>query len=361
MKVGILTFHRAPNAGAVLQAFALQSTLRRLGHQVEFIDYEPQRKLFLREFVGKGFVKTIHKLEDRTRGFRHGLSDSYHRVLSKATTKYRSIEELRAEPPAFDAYIAGSDQIWNVGSKGKVDNAFYLDFGPKSVRRIAYAASFGQCSVPASLGGQIASLLEGFDAIGIREDNGARFASELLGGRKPVIQVMDPTFLLTPSDYAPILEACPEANERLVTYILAEYHAPQLRILERTRERLGVPMINLRNPDTCVRLGRSVDRVVDPYRWLGAISQARFVLCSSFHAVVFSLLYHREFLAVSPYPNARVQSLLALVGLEGRFMTDYDQGSVDRAMDSPVDWATVDGLLAQHAAESLRFLEEALS
>ncbi|MEK7394002.1 MAG: polysaccharide pyruvyl transferase family protein [Fibrobacterota bacterium] len=360
LKVGILTFHRAPNAGAVLQAFALQTTLRRMGHQVEFIDYEPRRKHYLREFVGKGAVKTLHKLEDRFREFRHGFSDSYHRVLCKGGTRYRSIEDLRASPPPYEAYIAGSDQIWNVGSRGKIDRVYYLDFGPPSIRRVAYAASFGQCSVPSALEQEITSLLDGFDAIGVRESNGARFASELLAGRNPVAQVMDPTFLLTPGEYAHIVETCPGAQGSLVTYILAEYHPPQLQILERVRNRLGTRHLNLRNPDTCVRLGRSVDRVVDPYRWLGAISEARFVLCSSFHAVVFSLLYHRDFLAVSPYPNARVQSLLALVGLEGRFMTEFAQDAVDRAVDSRIDWNRVDMLLAEHSSDSLGFLEKTL-
>jgi len=360
MKVGVLTFHRAPNAGAVLQAYALQTTLRRLGHEVEFIDYDPGRKRILREFVGKGVVKTLHKLEDRWREFRHYRSDSYHKVLIKGGLRYRSIDELRATPPVCDAYIAGSDQIWNVGSRGRIDRTYYLDFGPRSVRRVAYAASFGQCSIPTGLHPEIASLLDGLDAIGVREKNGSRFAAELLQGRKPVRQVMDPTFLLSTADYAPILESFAGAQGKSVTYILAQYHAPQLGILDRVRERLGAPLLNLRNPDTCVRFGRSVDRVVDPYHWLGAISQARFVLCSSFHGVVFSLLYHRDFLAVSPYPNARVESLLELFGLEGRFMTEFDQDAVDRAVDSPIDWGKVDAILADRAKESLAFLEEAL-
>lgn len=360
MKVGVLTRHRAPNAGAVLQAFAMQTTLVRMGHQVEFIDYSARRKLHVREFLGKGLVRTFHKSSDRLRRFLHDSSDSFHRVLNKGSRRYRTLAELQASPPDCDVYVAGSDQIWNVGSTGKVDRAFYLDFGPRSVRRVAYAASFGQCSIPAGLHPEIASLLDGLDAIGVREKNGTRFAAELLQGRKPVRQVMDPTFLLSTADYAPILESCRGAQGSLVTYILADYHAPQLGILERVRKRLGVPLLNLRNPDTCVRFGRSVDRVVDPYHWLGAISQARFVLCSSFHGVVFSLLYHRDFLAVSPYPNARVESLLELFGLEGRFMTEFDQDAVDRAVDSPIDWGKVDAILADRAKESLAFLEEAL-
>ncbi len=360
MKVGILTRHRAPNAGAVLQAFALQTTLARMGHQVEFIDYAAKRKLHIREFVGKGLVRTFHKSQDRWRRFVHDSSDSFHRVLKKGSRRYRSLAELQADPPVCDAYIAGSDQIWNVGSARRIERAFYLDFGPRSVRRVAYAASFGQCSIGPELHSEIASLLDGLDAIGVREKNGTRFAADLLQGRKPVQQVVDPTFLLSPVDYAPIVEECRGAKGSLVTYILAEYHAPQLGILGRVRERLGVPLVNLRNPDTCVRFGRDLDRVVDPYHWLGAVSQARFVLCSSFHGVVFSLLYHRDFLAVSPYPNARVESLLELFGLEGRFMTEFDQGAVDRAVDSPIDWDRVDAILADRAKESLAFLEKAL-
>ena len=163
MDIGIITTHNALNCGAVLQAYASQFFLQQLGHEVEFIDFEEPSKKGYRSYISKSPVKTVHRWIDLYNDYKYNKNGIFSSVLNIGKTHYTTIEELKANPPKFDMYYAGSDQIWTVASRKTVVRPNYLDFGDKSIKRISYAASLGQGIVPDHMKDEIKELLLNFD------------------------------------------------------------------------------------------------------------------------------------------------------------------------------------------------------
>lgn len=363
MKIGILTFHSALNVGAVLQAYCLQEYLLRSGCEVEFIDYQPTKeRLSLRNFVGRGLGQTFQKWEDLYYTFYYQQNGRFNRVLNCGQTRYRTHVELKSNPPKCELYIAGSDQIWNFGFSRRFDEAYFLEFGDYEVKRIAFAASIGQNVIPDELREIFSENLKRFDRISVREKSSVKLISELANEGQEVEQICDPTFLLSKSQFQ-VIEEAPEVDEQfVVSYILPHYEMGQdlIDAVHFVKNTFSSPLINLRNPNTCQRLGRSFDKVVTPQRWLGYFKNAKFTICCSFHAVVFSLICHRNFIVISPYENNRILSLLDEVGLSERCVYAFDRKKIENIIGAEINWATVDTYFARERERSVQFLQEAI-
>ena len=100
---------------------------------------------------------------------RKKVFDEFTAKYLKLTHRYNSYEELKDDAPEADAYIAGSDQIWNTLFRNGLDAAFYLDFGKPEVKRISYAASFATPDVVSEYREFVMKELKGIDCISIRE------------------------------------------------------------------------------------------------------------------------------------------------------------------------------------------------
>jgi len=358
MRIGIMTFHSALNCGAVLQAYALQTYLENMGHEVEFINYRIIKKKNIRDFIGKGFFKTIYKLEDIYQSCKHSKKDAFGYVLKRGELEYFSIEELQNNPPDYDVYIAGSDQIWNISSQTYLDKAYFLDFGSPSIKRIAFSASLGQCNVPKSLDQEIRQQLLKFNAISIRENIGAEYIKSIIGGKKNIQQISDPTILLDINDYLKIssIKKSKENEPYIASYILSNYNSEQLEILKYIKGKLNLNIINLRNPDTCIRLLKTINKVVTPYQWLGYIYNSEFVICCSFHAVVFSLIFHKNFIVITPNENQRILSFLKSLNMEDFIICQFDSTSIDNILEKSINWARIDNLIINERKKSINFL-----
>lgn len=363
MKIGIVTFHSALNCGAVFQAYALQTHLESLGHEVSFINYK-ERYITnnFRSFFGKNLLKTWYKLFDKINYYKYINRSSFHSILKIDSILYNSIEELKANPPKKDIYIAGSDQIWNIGSKKDINKVYYLDFGGLEIKRISFAASLGQCNVPEFLNDIIANQLKKFDAISVRERNGVKFIQSLVKDKK-VHHISDPTFLLKAHDYRKIMTKYDERSNKafIVSYILGEYNSSQLKVLDYIKQKLESDILNLRNPNSCIRLENSKNKIVEPQEWLYQVDNSKFMICCSFHAVVFSLIFHKPFIVVSPYENARILSLLTSLNLESHFISNYDEKIIDGLLIKTIDWKFVDDKIDEFKTKSDTFLKITLN
>ena len=362
MRIGILTFHSALNCGAVLQAYALQNSLEKMGHKVEFINYREIRKKNIRDFIGKGILKTWYKLEDIIQSSIHRKNDAFGSILKIGKTNYYSLSELQSNPPEYDVYIAGSDQIWNLGSKSNLNRIYYLDFGSKKIKRIAFAASFGQCNIPSFLNEEIRAQLLKFHAISVRELNGFEYIQSIVGDKKEIHLISDPTILLNANDYLKIANSSEIKSARpyIASYILHAYGLEQLNIVDYIKTKLGVSLINLRNPETCIRLPRAKNKVINPYQWLRYVYDAQMIICCSFHAVVFSLIFHKEFVVVSPYVNQRILSLLTPLNLNYRCINKFDTKYINQVIEQKIDWQYIDEKITEQKKTSLDFIISSL-
>lgn len=365
MKIGIITFHNALNAGAILQAYALQTFLTQLGHTVEFIDYAPSRKYTLRNYIAKSPIAMLKKWLNIYHGKKYMKYGNYNKILTLSPNTYKNYEELKKCPPEYDIYIAGSDQIWNFYTS--LSPAYMLDFVPLGKKKISYAASMGQCRIDKSLYEDFKTKLKSFNAISLREKNGVDFVNTLFKGEKLAHQTLDPTLLIDTNYYYKIIDNVKVKPEHYIcTYILAKLDKENSEIINSIKSRLKLNIINVRNPDTCIWLTHAQNTIVTPYKWLYFIKNSDFVICCSFHAVVFSLIFHKPFIAIIPPieknkgGNMRINSLLNEFELTNRIISHYDHKLIEKTIMNNIDWNFVDNKIKILRKSSIDFLLEQL-
>ena len=366
MKIGIVTFHNALNVGAVLQAYALQTILSQLGHEVEFINYAPFRRYRLKDFIAKSPVVMFNKLRNIINGMKYTKQNNFNKILTLSARRYLSYEDLVRYQMDYDVYIAGSDQIWNFYQS--LSPVYMLDFVPDNKKKISYAASMGQCRIDKSLYYVFKEKLMKFNAISLREKNGVDFVNKLLNGEKLAIQTLDPTLLIGSQYYDNIMDSNKiKSNPYICTYILADLDKENADIISNIKEQLGIKTINLRNPDTCIWLSHAKNKIVTPNQWLYYIKNSDFIICSSFHAVVFSLIFHKPFIALVP-PNCknkggnmRINTLLESTELLDRIISDFNKERIYHVMNSPIDWHKIDEKIIKMRETSIEFLKSNLN
>lgn len=372
------------NYGQQLQAYALQHYLREQGHDaylIRYSAYRPQKPLWRRIggaikrrlFAGKVQKAELRNLAqlykrnavlNRARKFKE-FRDQY---LHSTDCIYTTINELQQNPPTADVYITGSDQVWHDSLMNKNNTAMYLDFGPSSVRRISYAASIGRV-IPQQEISIFVNLLKHFDYISVREHK----AQELLKGLgfPDTTVTIDPTLLLSPTSYDNI-----EGNVELdlskryaFFYVLnirteAELYWNHLAktLKERGLEVKSVAASGYLPAREFIPGVRNIQATMP--QWLSLVKNASLVFTTSFHGVVFCLLYHRPFYAIlltneNAKANDRLTSLLGICGLTRRIIAnEHDALNLDM---TPIDWADVDARIAKMRQSSVNFLNHALN
>ena len=311
MKAGILTFHEADNYGAVLQAWALQQTLKKLGAESEFLSVKTPpapvqtlpagpAALFLRRVQAEG--------EKRAALFRQFRESRM--VCSKAYEK----EALSEAAGDYDLFLAGSDQIWNFRIPG-ADERYFLPFAPRE-KRFSYAASFGSEDLPEKAKEWCAGQLERFARISVREESGRRIVKELTGRDAAVS--LDPTLLLEPEDWKDLF---PETErEPYMLLFLLKYDESLAARAKQAAEEAGVALKTV-TAAFMPQCGFSAWSSVGVGDWVGLVAGASGVFTNSFHGTVFSLLFQRP-LSVAwlggelSSRNGRIEELLKRAGLE---------------------------------------------
>jgi len=368
MKIGIMTFHAASNHGAALQAYALQTQLQKMGHEPFFINYqygEKPKKGLLR-WIGRTPANTLEKIDKQFRYM--PFIPFQEKYLNIGNDCYFDHDQLDTAPPKADIYLCGSDQVWNPNflSKEKDERAFWLDFGNNKMRRVAYAPSFGATELSDDVYARYAVYAKRFDAISVREKNGIELLEKL--GRKDAVCVPDPTLLLDPNEYQQIESKYQETRKRyLFSYQLQTRHS---------RPTHAIPI----NNTVCLALGLNLyqsysisflynifhGRYLNPARWLYKLHKSDFIVTNSYHATVFAILFHRPFITilrqgVSSGMNSRIESLLELVGLQRRAVTEFDLRRVEELCHEEIDWHGTDANIQEYRRIGLQFLENALN
>lgn len=369
MKIGILTFHYSDNYGAVLQTYALSRYLERMGHQPVVVNYVPvenesgNKKYGSLRLVMMGLY--IRQMS-RYSSFRLGckFSDFRQKNLPVTSEHYETLEDLQRRHPKCDAYICGSDQIWN--PHGKAFNpAYFLKFGPKGVRRISYAASFGTPEIDERLHEELRNCLNELDSISVRESSGTAIIRDV--AQKNSVRVLDPTLLLDSHHFTPRNNKFGEGF--LLVYRLQQAHGltkSLTKIVRSVSAQLKMKVINV-SPHRYrffLETGKTV--YPSPEEWVGLFESAGFVATNSFHGTVFAILNKKPFLSFPRVnkagQNGRMQELLAELGLLNRYVTPETEDSDLRVkLTSEIEWNAVYVRLATLRDSSRLFLQHALS
>lgn len=377
MRIGILTLPLHTNYGGILQAYALQTVLERMGHEVVVFDTPnrmPQPPL---KDIPKCFLKRIvKKLLGRNQKI---FYESYQNnkvipVVSQNTQRFinsyihrkeiRNFKELDGE--SYDAIVVGSDQVWRPlyfvpGWRWQeIENAFLYFTSKWNIKRLSYAASFGtdDWEYTNQQTRRCKALLQVFDAISVRETNGVTLCKKYFDINS--VHVLDPTMLLNEADYSIFFQKAntPKSNGTLLNYILDENEKKRALIMNVATQKC-LRTFSVTNPhenDETKPLNERIKPSVE--KWLRGFYDAEFVITDSFHACVFSILFKKQFVVVGNKERglSRIESLLQCFGIENRIVEDSAQ-----VMRLPlIDYDTVYDKLEKYRKKSFSFLNVAL-
>lgn len=366
--VGIITFHAAHNYGSMLQVYALQQVIEYLGFDCEVINLrtEIQRRGYTVEAAATakrwkayidrsliGFYKS--KLQSKYDKFEHFLKHN----LKLSIREFSDLEELEKYLPVYDYYIAGSDQIWNT-SCFDFSWAYYLPF--KTVgKKIAYAPSMGpNAEVADEHRNRIATYLQDFDAISVRESATANIVNEIINQKIAI--TLDPTLLVPSANWYSYHTAEPIIKEDYIflytpfprknLYAIAKYLSKVLKMKV---------VVSLYNSQMLLQYPSfRQELAVGPWEFLNLVRNARLTCCGSFHAVVFSILFHVPFFAIDGTKDQRMKNLLKLVNMEDRsIVLDNMKEKVTHTFD--IDFSEADKILEQERENSIQFLQQSLT
>ena len=379
MKIGVITFWDSrSNYGQLLQCWALQQVLIGLGHDPYLIRYVqmPDRARKYRMFQQEGLLRsfiyrishhrqiTLNKklkkenaLHDHVRDFQGFVSGN----IRLSEQIYDNIQMLRISPPPADVYMTGSDQVWSKNPADDADKAFFLDFGSDEVIRMSYAASFGSRICDAARLDAMKPLLARFKAISVRESSGCEICAA--AGFPAATTALDPTLLLTQQHYIGIAEKDIAESPYMMLYSINIESTAQIdweRVKAFAREN-GCEVRSVSStghiPGRNDFEGSMAEYPTIP-RWLGLVRNSEMVFTTSFHGVVFSILFHRNFVF---YPldgryaagNERVTDLLRHLHLEDHI---WNRNRDYRDVCMP-DWQSVDGILEKMRSGSYAYLK----
>lgn len=304
MKIGIVTFNRANNFGAFLQAYALNSYLKSCGYDAEFIDVKfnaaPPSETAGQEKTGK-----LKKIRDGIiRRLKARAFDELRKKYFKITPFFLDGDSNNsAFKDNYDAVIAGSDQVWNTDITRSTE-AFYLNF-VKKASKISYAASYGTDVLNKTEINLSKKNLPSYKAVSVRERVNAEYLSKSLGINASV--VCDPVFLLDRNEWLKLLKI------KKQNYILVYYmeNSKQLKAaIETVKEKFGLPVKYVQGGLDKIE-GTSSTFVGSPVKFLETIANAEIIITNSFHATAFSIIFHKRLYVVSHSKwNARLDNLL---------------------------------------------------
>lgn len=325
MRIKTITCHDVYNVGASLQAYALVTYLRSLGHEAEIIDYKPDYLSNHYRLWGlsnpaydKPVLRELYNLAKLPRRIKARCSkrkkcfDTFTRdYLPKTQRRYTSNDDLKRNPPEADVYFAGSDQIWNCFFQNGRDPAFYLDFAPEGCMKASYAASFATEDVPEEWKPQVKQWLYKLDAISVRESSGVEIVNRM--GIPGATQVLDPVFLLPREHWEKMAE--PIANEQ--RYILLYDFDKNPEMIAAARNLADKNGWKLYSVLPCEECDRCFDQE-GPLTFLTLVRNAQYVISNSFHATAFSLIFEIPFAVCRRKEgiNTRMLDLLTLVDME---------------------------------------------
>ena len=373
--VGIITIHDSNNCGALLQAYALQRTIEKFGYSAEFIDHNrfsitkkelnqriitKEKKISLRILFKKIMGINALKIDAPLR--KAACENFRNTYLFISKRRYTEISEIQDEPPIYDAYVCGSDQIWNP-ERFRTSAPFFLSFAPRDAVKISYAPSLGVSKIPDSLHEGYESLVGRLNYVSVREENGAALISSIIG--RKVTCVLDPTLLLEKNEW---LSVFPERRmiekQYVFCYFLNYMSAYRIRNeLNAYARKHGLKVLMFQPKCASIDASWIPAYGLGPVEFLNAILHANLVITDSFHGTALSIKLERPFYVYSaesdlPFASRfdRIRNILEKCLLNDRIL---DLGQVIE--DKHIDYNVCKSRLDLEIKRSLLFLENALS
>ena len=366
MRIGKITLDGYYNYGNLLQNYALQQVLLKYADEVETIWHTKDN--FLPQLYWHSLWKQFIKYLNNWKNFRYDFQSGHigremvrQGKLRDWAERYicfrKGVENLMSISTEYDYFVTGSDQVWN---HGFCDNIYlknnFLLFAPQE-KRISYAASISTPYIPPD---KIKIYEEGFKgmrALSLREQAGAELVKQI-SQRKANVHI-DPTLLLTTEEWDKVsrVPAWYHGKDYILTYFLGDRPDD---VIQRVAKEANLSIVNLLDDKVYEHYVTGVDEFI----W--AIKHASLVYTDSFHATVFSILYHTPFLVCDRLGNpitekmgSRIDTLLKLFKLENRRGTIENGYEIQNVMNSP-DWSNISDIINTEKKRSEEYLMTSL-
>lgn len=374
MNIAGLTWWRN-NYGSILQAYALQQELNSLPSvNYEIINQYGKKIASADNLADKlrtiGVLATLKRIiwkfcipmmRQRNQKIQHFV-DSKLKVSEQQYTE----ETIITANDMYDAFICGSDQIWNPTLSG-LDTMYWLGFANEKIIKIAYAPSIGITSVTDEQAEQIRCNLSSFHAVSCREKSGAELIDHILGEEASCKNVLDPTLMVNGECWGKICPSRSVKEPYIFVYLLRGTKHQRKMIEQFAKDKqLKIVTIPFLETDHTVWYDMKFGDIrlwdAAPGDFISAIRYAEYVFTDSFHSTVFSCLYHKQFFNIPKIGKsqaARVTSLLELLGIESRNVECYED--ISMVEQKSIDWENADSILEKKREFSQDYIRSALS
>lgn len=375
-KVGIITFHASHNFGSMLQAYALQQVISKMGFDCKIINFRTKRqnifytprfmkqrgiKRFLKNLLTLGYIKQSYTQYET---FERFLSE--HLILTERT--YETLDELEKDTELdFDYIISGSDQIWNI-SCIDFDWAYFLPF-VKRGKRIAYAPSMGRrvlSEIGTTCDSQIDTYLKKYDSISVREKMTAQKIYEITGNTPEI--VVDPTLLYPKNEWIKLAGDTPSLKKDYLLLYMPAFDKKTFNLAKKYAESKQLPVILTLLPNHSkwgvleVYGKAEFHFTTGPLEFLNLCKYAKVIIGNSFHAVIFSMIFGRPFYAVDGDKDDRISNLLHKTDILNMHNLNEENLHIlkQTAIPEKCNYDDVFSSLSQELDSSLTFLKDAL-
>jgi len=363
MKLSLITMHRIFNYGSVLQTYATKKVFEDLGYEIELVDYMPGQCTLgyimgvTPEGLGTNKLKRV--LYKGAKLFSVALKKkSFLGFVKKncrpMTRTYKRFEDIKAQPPEADAYVVGSDQVWNSFYNGGVDRFYFLDYVPSDKPKYAFVSSFGKTELDDSEKEETKTLLSSFKAISVRENTSLDVLRSIdLDG----VWLIDPTLQITGDEWRKLSSKRLVKEKYVALMLLYDEDPGATEIARAIADKYGYKLVkiswDMRTPD-------KVDKLLthrSPADFLSVFDNAEIVVTNSFHGLAFSIDLNKPFIMVPRKQfNSRIESLLSLVGLSERLVSDTETAL--SVLEKEIDYGKVNAVLDAEREKAKTFIKE---
>ena len=367
MNVKVITRHAPSNYGSLLQSIATVHVIEQLGHSCEIIDYQRPDERGLSGVLSQlgckqGYSNPLKKLAyvlvrypiEKYAQIRFDRMRKKYLRLTSHCSSHDDLTKLSA-----DVFLTGSDQVWGPTMNGHYDSAYFLQFVPDGIPKLAYAGSFGKTKFSDEVIGKYRQMLARYDQIAVREDSAVAMMKEW-GLTNCVGQVLDPTLLLGADIWKKLLvkenQSCKYVGKKYIL-VYQIHNDPKLSDYARRLAKHKGWELKRVNPlfHQCTRGGKFVC-CPDVGEFLSLIDNASCLVTDSFHGTCFAINFGKQFVEILPNTatSSRNQSILTLTGLENRILRDFDDFSL---VDYAIDYLPVHNVIENERRKSLQTLK----
>ena len=355
MKIALITFHDTTNFGALLQTYGLYKKLNDLGYDCSLLDYQCESQLkneipakFQFSINPRSLVSEILVKSKKRRKYT-AMKTFTRQYMSKISKRYdrQSVFNIKEN---YDTYVVGSDMLWGLDMTGG-DFSYFLDFVPDEKRKFSYASSIGKREWTEEERGKISKLLNRFQAISVREKSTVDRLKSVVN--KECYVVCDPTMLVTPEEWQPYVGKRLCKKDYVLVYFDTDDRKCSQDAVEYAKKNKKKLLVISQMPSIMTGTHN-----VFPYKvedFLSLFFFADTVFTASYHGLLYSLYFHKNFVYYNRQPAYRMQTVAELLGIEGR------EGRVADIDNLPkLNYHIIDEKMAAYRDKSIDFIKETL-